>query len=89
MAELSGKRVGLSLGIVGVIFSLVCALFVLSAPAAAIRIFGSIFHGIDFATIMKPSFTVGELFTGLVVIFVIGYLGGALYAWVYNRLSGR
>jgi len=87
MTELKPNNVGLSLGVVSAVFYLACALFIAVAPNLALSIFNSLFHGIDFTSIAKTSFTLGETIVGLVVIFVTTYIAGALYAWTYNKLQ--
>ncbi|MEK6886340.1 MAG: DUF5676 family membrane protein [Nanoarchaeota archaeon] len=86
MSELKPNKVGLSLGIVSAVFYLACALFIASASSFALSVFNILFHGIDFTSIAKTSFTFGETILGLVVIFVTTYIAGAVYAWIYNKL---
>ncbi|HIH39642.1 TPA: hypothetical protein HA219_02905 [Candidatus Woesearchaeota archaeon] len=86
MSELKPKRVGVSLGAVSAVFYLACALFIAAAPNFTLSVFNSLFHGIDFTSIAKTSFTLGETIVGLAVIFVTAYIAGALYAWIYNKL---
>ena len=86
MAELKPNKVGLSLGAVSAVFYVACALFIAVAPNLALSIFNSLFHGIDFTSIAKTSFTFGETIVGLIVIFVTTYIAGVLYALVYNKM---
>ncbi len=87
MPKLKPNNVGLSLAIVSALFYLACAFFIAVAPGAALSIFNSLFHGIDFTSIAKTSFTFGETIVGLVVLFVTAYIVGVVYAWIYNKLE--
>ncbi len=84
--RLNPKLVSLSLAIVSVTLSILCAVLIALAPEAALNFFGSIFHGIDIAKITVPVAFSGVL-TGLIAIAVVAFITGWLFAEVYNYLS--
>lgn len=86
--RLNPKVVALSLVAVSAILSLLCALFIAVAPAATLKFFGSIFHGMDVAQTAAP-ITVSSVVTGLVAISVAAFVAGWLFTVIYNRLSKK
>jgi len=84
MAEkLNAKVVSLSLASVSGILSLLCALLIAIAPEAAVKFFGSIFHGIDIAKIAIPITPSGVLI-GLIAVVIVALITGWLFAVIYN-----
>ena len=87
MAEkLNAKRVSLSLAAVAGIISIVCALLILIAPEEAIRLFGSIFHGIDISKI-TVAISWGNAILGTVVAIALALAIGWLFASIYNKIK--
>lgn len=78
----------LALVIVAVILSLICALFVAIAPGPAVAIFGSIFHGINFTSIVSPV-TLAGVVMGVIVLAITAFVAGWLFATAYNYLSEK
>jgi hypothetical protein len=57
-----------------------------------IRFFNGILHGLDVAPIMTAEITLAGVVTGVIEVFVLGWLFGAILACFYNisaRLDGR
>jgi TM2 domain-containing membrane protein YozV len=49
-------------------------------------------HGLDVTTIMTAQMTLGGVITGIIEVFVLGWLFGGVLACFYNistRLDGR
>lgn len=93
MSTLSVRRFGLALGSTFAVTYAACA-FVMSCVSreASIRFFNGILHGLDVTTIMTAEMTLGGVITGIIEVFVLGWLIGAMLACVYNistRLDGR
>lgn len=86
--RLNPKVVSVSLAVAGAALSLLCALLLALAPAASLRFFGSIFHGIDVSTIAAPV-TVNGVLTGLGAIVIVALVSGWLFAVVYNYFSRK
>ncbi len=85
--KLKAGKVGLSLGLVFAITSLVCAILVYFMPAGMISLANNIFHGLDVSQIARSSFSWGGVIFGIVEIFIIGFIGGWLFALIYNKLK--
>ncbi|MBI2498810.1 hypothetical protein HYV88_01050 [Candidatus Woesearchaeota archaeon] len=76
---------GIALGLTFLIVSVVCLLLVLIAPGFALSLFGSFMHGIDITKIaITPGFD-GRTILGFIVVFISGYLIGAVFASIYNK----
>lgn len=86
--KLNPKVVSSSLAAVFGILSLACALLLAVAPTASLNFFGSIFHGIDISKIAVPV-TLSGVLTGLIAIIIVAFVGGWLFAIIYNYLSDR
>lgn len=86
MDRLDSKRVSLSLAIVSALLSLLCALFIVLAPAFSMRLFGSIFHGLDITRIAAPM-TLPGVVSGLLAVTVSALVAGWLFATVYNLMA--
>ena len=84
--KLSPKRVSLSLGIVVGILSLVCALLLAIFPEGTLKLFGSIFHGIDITQIAIP-ITLNGAILGTIVVTILALIIGWLYAIIYNKFN--
>jgi len=84
--KLNVNTVGLTTGIVAGIASIVCAILFWIAPAFTLNLFGSLFHGIDLSKI-TTTLSFGRFSLGLIVSVILGYLVGALFAFVYNKIA--
>ena len=85
MRELSVRRFGFALGASFAALYLGCA-FVMATvpPEAALRFFNSITHGVDWGPIMRTDMPWWEMLLGVLEIFILGWLFGALVASLYN-----
>lgn len=89
MGKLNPNKVGLSLGITFVGISVLCLLLVAILPLQLV-IAGSnaIFHGLDVSSIAAKNITIGSAIAGIIEVFVIGYVAGAIFAFAYNKVNG-
>ncbi len=89
MSTLSVRRFGFALGSTMALTYSACA-FVMACVSreASVRFFNGILHGLDVTPIMTADMTVTGVFIGIVEVFVLGWLFGAILAAAYN-ISGR
>lgn len=93
MGTISIRRFGLALGSACALTYSACA-FVMSCVSreASIRFFNGILHGLDVTPIMTAEMTLRGALIGIIEVFVLGWLFGAILACLYNisvRLDGR
>ena len=84
--KLNAKVVSLSLATVSAILSLLCAFLIALAPVAAVKFFGSIFHGMDVTRIAAP-ITLSGVITGLIAVVIVALITGWLFAVIYNYFA--
>lgn len=65
-----------------IIYVIGCIIFAI-APGFTLKIFSYIGHA-DFSIFTKV-FNFGNFILGLIILFVVSYLSGALFAWFYNK----
>ncbi|MCB9756990.1 MAG: hypothetical protein H6753_01045 [Candidatus Omnitrophica bacterium] len=85
MGAINVKKMGLACGLTLVVFRLGCIIvFMALSREQAIAFFNTLLHGIDVTAILKTETSVLEVIYGLVQIFILGWLGGATLASIYN-----
>ncbi len=85
MHTISPRRAGFALGGALALFYLGCVFVMLTVPQdAVVRFFNSIMHGWDVAPIMRWDMPWWEASIGILEIFILGWIFGALYAVLYN-----
>lgn len=85
MNKLSIPRFGFAVGMACAIAYVGCVFVMLTVPQdVAIRFFNSLMHGVDVTTIMRWDMPWWETVLGVIEIFVLGWLFGALIAGCYN-----
>lgn len=90
MNTLSIRRFGFSLGAACAVMYLGCVLVMLTVPKdAVVRFFNSIMHGWDVEPIMRWDMPWWEAAVGVLEIFVLGWLFGAVVAAFYNISLAR
>lgn len=93
MNTLSIRRFGFALGSACALTYLACACVMSNVSReATIRFFNRILHGLDVTPILTSTMTLGGVITGVIEVFVLGWLFGAILACFYNisgRLDGR
>lgn len=81
-------RAGTTLAITVAVFYSACALIWALAPQASLSWMNSLFHGLDFTTMMRPrAFTWGGFLSAIVVLAIWGFALGAFYNWLASRLN--
>ncbi len=90
MQTLSLRRLGFALGAGFALAYLGCVFVMLTVPnEAAIRFFNSILHGVDVTTIMRWDMPWTEVLVGVLKVFILGWLFGAVLAALYNLGADR
>jgi hypothetical protein len=85
MNRLSVLRFALALAAVSALLYLGCMFVMLTVPKeAVIRFFNSIMHGVDVTSIMRWDMPWWEAVIGVIEIFILGWLVGAVFAAFYN-----
>jgi len=85
MNKLSIPRFGFAVAVACAVSYLGCVFVMMTVPQdVAIRFFNSLMHGVDVTTIMRWDMPLWETVLGVVEIFVLGWLFGALIAGCYN-----
>lgn len=85
MNTLSIRRFGLAVGATCALLQLGCVLVMGALPKeAAIRFFNSLTHGVDWTPIVRWNIPAWESAVGVVELFILGWLVGAVAAAFYN-----
>lgn len=83
--ELDVRRAGFALGSGLALAYLGCAFVMATVPQeAAIRFFNSLIHGVDVTSVMRWDMPWWEMVIGVIEVFILGWLFGALMATLYN-----
>jgi len=86
MIKLNVLGSGLALAITLVLLNSACAVLVGLWPQQAIAFANTWAHGLDLTPLMSETpMTFARFMYGLVGLSVIGFVIGAVYAWLYNR----
>jgi len=89
MHTISIRRAGFAFGAACGLFYLGCVFVMLTVPQdAVVRFFNSIMHGWNVEPLMRWDMPWWEAVIGILEIFILGWLFGALIAAFYN-VSGR
>ena len=79
---------GLALAITVGPFYALCALVWALAPGPFLGFMNSLFHGMDFSTMVQPRpFAWRGSLTALVVLSIWAFFASAFFAWLSNRLA--
>ena len=76
-------------GITGGIVSLVCAFFYYIAPSGTLKVGNYLMHGIDLTMIAKQDMSFQKVIIGLIVAVILSAFIGAVFSYMYNKLSGE
>jgi hypothetical protein len=83
--KLDIKKLGLAFGLTFTGFYLVCVIFMaIASKEVVILFFNSLMHGIDVTSIIRMDVPFGETLLGLVSVFILGWIMGAIIGWIYN-----
>ncbi len=87
---LSIKRLGFALGATAAVLYVGCVFVMLTVPQpAVVAFFNSLMHGWDVEPIMRWDMAWWEAAVGVVEVFILGWLIGALIAVLYNATADR
>ena len=90
IATLSVKRMGFAIGATSALLYVGCVFVMLTVPHdTVVAFFNSIMHGWDVEPIMRWDMLWWEALIGMVEIFILGWLIGALVAVLYNLTADR
>ncbi len=85
MRTLSVARFGFALAMGAALSYVGCVFVMMTVPKdVAIRFFNSIMHGVDVTPIMRWDMPWWEMIVGVLEIFILGWLLGAIIAVFYN-----
>ena len=85
MQTLSVTRFGLALAMASALSYVGCVFVIMTVPQdVAINFFNSIMHGVDVTPIMRWDMPWWEMIVGVLEIFILGWLFGAIIAVFYN-----
>lgn len=85
MSTLSVTRLGFALAMGAALSYIGCAFVMMTVPQeVAIRFFNSVMHGVDVTPIMRWDMSWWEMVVGVLEIFILGWLFGAIIAVFYN-----
>lgn len=88
MNTISIKRAGFALGGALALLYLGCVFVMLTVPHdAVVRFFNSIMHGWNVEPIMRWDMPWWEAMVGVLEMFILGWLFGALVAVLYNIVA--
>jgi hypothetical protein len=81
-------RSGFALAITVGVFYALCALVWAVAPGPFLSFMNSLFHGMDFSSMVQPApFDWLGFFTALIVLCAWALFMGTFFAWLLNRLT--
>jgi 2TM family of unknown function (DUF5676) len=81
-------RTGIALAITVGLFYALCALAWALAPGPFLDFMNSLFHGMDFSTMVKPQpFAWSGFAVALLVLSVWALLAGTFFAWLHDWLA--
>ena len=81
-------RTGIALAVTVGLFYALCALVWALAPGPSLSLMNSLFHGMDFNSMVRPGdFSLLGFLSALVVLSAWAFLVGTFFGWLRNRLS--
>lgn len=87
-ATMTPLRTGTALAITVAVFYALCALVWVAAPGPSMSFMNSLFHGMDFTSMVRPGpFGWGGFMVVLLLLSAWALLAGAFFAWIHNRLT--
>lgn len=85
MQHINIKKFALAWAVAGTVFYLGCIILMATVGReGAILFFNSLLHGLDISAVIRMDIHWIEALIGLVEMFILGWLFGALIASVYN-----
>ena len=85
MTSIDIKRFGLAWGITSALLYVGCAFIMMTAGRdGVVFFFNSLFHGVDFAAVLRTDMPLWKMGLGILETFIFGWLVGAAIASIYN-----
>lgn len=85
MQTINSNKLGLALGLTGVILYLACiCLMLIAGQDGTIWFFNSVLHGLDVSSISRMNVLFGQTIVGLILTFGLGWITGFLIGTFYN-----
>lgn len=85
MTSIDIKRFGLAWGITGALLYVGCAFIMMTAGRdGVVFFFNSLFHGVDFAPVLRTDMPWWEMVLGILETFIFAWLVGAAIASIYS-----
>lgn len=85
-ATISPRQTGNALAVTVAAFYVLCALIWIAAPRPSLSFMNSLFHGLDFTSMVRPGpFDWGGFVVVLLLLAAGAWLIGAFFAWIFNR----
>lgn len=85
METISARGLGFALGGTGALLYIACAFIMMTVPPeASVAFFNNITHGVDWGPIMRWDMPWWEMVVGMLQVFILGWLTGAVIATFYN-----
>lgn len=79
---------GIALAVTVAVFYALCTLVWLAAPGPFLGFMNSLFHGMNFTSLLSPApFSWGGFVEALLVMSLWAFLGGAFFGWLRQRLT--
>ncbi len=87
-ATRASLRTGTAVGITVAVFYGLCTLIWVVAPGPSISFMNSLFHGMDFTSMVRPGpFDWGGFLVALLLLSAWAWVAGAFFAWIHSRLT--
>jgi hypothetical protein len=81
-------RTGIALALTVAVFYALCTLAWLVAQGSFLGFMNSLFHGMDFTPLLKPTaFSWGGFVEALLVMSIWAFLAGTFFGWLRRRLE--
>jgi hypothetical protein len=88
MNKLKPIKAAISAGTTSVVIYLGCYLIMLIlGKDSLVKLANSLFHGVDFSSIINMNIPIGETIIGLVISFFFWGIIGFLFTAVYNKIT--
>lgn len=85
MQTINSNRLGLALGLTGVILYLACmCLMLIAGKDGTIWFFNSILHGLDVSSVSRMNVLFSQSIAGIILTFGLGWITGFLIGTFYN-----
>lgn len=86
MNKINSNKLGIALGITGVVLYFGCMLLMLiGGEAGTTWFFNSILHGLDVSDVSRMKVPIGQSIIGIILTFGLGWFTGFLTGTIYNR----